>query len=250
MFTTIAPILFAFAGACSAPEGQTPAPQEVTAQRDEATKIESPADPIKEIDAFIAKQKADGKLDTSKKDWKTSMPRPPKMKFDSKKDYFWNLSTNKGEIKIRLRSDVAPMHVSSTMYLVRTGFYDDLTFHRVIKGFMAQGGCPLGRGNGNPGYKYDGEYDRRVRHDKPFLLSMANAGPGTDGSQFFLTFVPTPHLNGKHTIFGEVVEGMKVVRALEALGSRGGATTEPLLMVKSTISVEDKPAKATEPSGS
>jgi cyclophilin family peptidyl-prolyl cis-trans isomerase len=249
MFTTVAPILFLLAGATSAPQDSRPASREVAATSDEAAKT-STADPVKEIDDFIAKQKESQKLSTSKPNWKTSMPRPPKLTFDAKKDYFWNLTTNKGDVKIKLMPGVAPMHVSSTMYLVRTGFYDDLTFHRVISGFMAQGGCPLGRGTGNPGYKYDGEYDRKVKHDRPFLLSMANAGPGTDGSQFFLTFVPTPHLNGKHTIFGEVVEGQKVVRALEAQGSPRGATKEPLLMVKSTISVEDKPAKAKEESGS
>jgi cyclophilin family peptidyl-prolyl cis-trans isomerase len=135
------------------------------------------------------------------------------------------------------------MHVSSTIYLVRLGFYDDLIFHRVIKGFMAQGGCPLGRGTGSPGYKYDGETDPKVKHDRPGLLSMANAGPGTDGSQFFLTFVPTPHLNGKHTIFGEVVEGMEVVKVLESLGTGRGATSEKLDMKKSTITVAAKPVK-------
>jgi cyclophilin family peptidyl-prolyl cis-trans isomerase len=130
------------------------------------------------------------------------------------------------------------MHASSTIYLSRLGFYDGLKFHRVINGFMAQGGCPLGTGTGGPAYKYDGEFDRNTRHDRPGLLSMANAGPGTDGSQFFLTFVPTPHLDGKHTIFGEVVEGADTLKALEKRGSRSGATTEPLVMNKTTIEVE------------
>lgn len=127
------------------------------------------------------------------------------------------------------------MHVSSTIYLTQLGFYDDLKFHRVISGFMAQGGCPNGIGNGGPGYQYAGEYDPAVRHDRPGLLSMANAGPNTDGSQFFLTFVETPWLDGKHTIFGEVIDGMDVVKALEARGSESGQTTEPLLIQKATI---------------
>ena len=102
---------------------------------------------------------------------------------------------------------------------------------------MAQGGCPLGTGTGGPGYQYAGEFDANVKHTRPGLLSMANAGPGTDGSQFFLTFVPTPWLDGKHTIFGEVVEGMPVVEALEARGSQSGQTTEPLSITKATIRV-------------
>ena len=198
-----------------------------------------------QIDEFIAAQKESGKIDVSKPRWKTSMPSPPELEFNAEMDYFWNLKTNKGDIKIRLMPGVAPMHVSSTIYLVRTGFYDGLIFHRVIPKFMAQGGCPLGRGTGSPGYQYDGETDPKVKHDRPGLLSMANAGPGTDGSQFFLTFVPTSHLDGKHTIFGEVVDGMPVVKALEAQGSAGrGTPKQRLEMIGSTITVEPKPAKA------
>jgi cyclophilin family peptidyl-prolyl cis-trans isomerase len=102
---------------------------------------------------------------------------------------------------------------------------------------MAQGGCPLGSGTGGPGYKYAGEFVSSVRHDRPGLLSMANAGPGTDGSQFFITFVPTPHLDGKHTIFGEVAEGMDTLKAFEQRGSRSGTPTEPIVMKKTTIEV-------------
>jgi cyclophilin family peptidyl-prolyl cis-trans isomerase len=95
-----------------------------------------------------------------------------------------------GPIDVKLLPDVTPMHASSTIYLTRLGYYDGLAFHRVIPGFMAQGGCPLGTGTGGPGYEYDGEFSPTVKHDKPGILSMANRGPGTDGSQFFLTFVP------------------------------------------------------------
>jgi cyclophilin family peptidyl-prolyl cis-trans isomerase len=130
------------------------------------------------------------------------------------------------------------MHVSSTIYLARLGFYDGVIFHRVITGFMAQGGDPLGQGTGGPGYDYDGEFSNSARHDRPGLLSMANAGPGTDGSQFFLTFVPTPHLDDKHTIFGEVVEGMETVQQLEKGGSSSGRTSAELLMNTTTISLE------------
>jgi cyclophilin family peptidyl-prolyl cis-trans isomerase len=127
------------------------------------------------------------------------------------------------------------MHVSSTVYLTRLGFYDGLAFHRVIPGFMAQGGCPEGKGTGGPGYTFDGEFSARVKHDRPGLLSMANAGPGTDGSQFFLTFVPTPWLDGKHTIFGEVVEGQEVLGRMESLGSASGRPSETLRITKATV---------------
>jgi cyclophilin family peptidyl-prolyl cis-trans isomerase len=189
---------------------------------------------IAALDSFTAEQS----IDRNQSDWKTRLPRPPQAEFDASKRYFWNVSTNVGDIKVQLMPDVAPMHVSSTIYLARLGFYDGVIFHRVITGFMAQGGDPLGQGTGGPGYNYDGEYSKSARHDRPGLLSMANAGPGTDGSQFFLIFVPTPHLDDKHTIFGEVVEGMETVQALEKRGSNSGRTGEELLMNATTISVE------------
>jgi len=187
---------------------------------------------ISAIRDFIAEQEENDRIDRSKSDWKTSLPKPQEVDFDSETDYFWNLETNKGDIKIRLMPDVAPMHVSSTLYLTELGFYDGLLFHRVIPDFMAQGGDPLGNGRGSPGYRYGGEFDPTVRHDRPGLLSMANAGSNTDGSQFFLTFRPTPHLDGKHTIFGEVVEGMDTLKAIEAEG------TAPLGKTKSKVQIE------------
>ena len=147
------------------------------------------------------------------------------------------MQTNHGPLEIKLFTEDAPMHASSTVFLSRLGFYDGLKFHRVISNFMAQGGCPLGSGTGGPGYKYDGEFGGSARHDKRGLLSMANAGPGTDGSQFFLTFVETPWLDGKHTLFGEVISGMEVLDALESRGSESGATKEPLSMEKTEIEV-------------
>ncbi len=148
------------------------------------------------------------------------------------------METNKGEIRIKFMPEVAPIHVGSFMYLSKLGYYDGLSFHRVITDFMAQGGCPNGNGMGGPGYQFDGEFSPDVVHDRPGLLSMANAGPGTDGSQFFLTFVPTSWLDGKHTIFGEVVEGMDTLETLESFGSRSGQTTEDLYIEKVTIEVE------------
>lgn len=169
--------------------------------------------------------------------WKVQLKKPEMMKFDKNKDYFWILKTNKGTIKLKLMPDVAPMHVTSTIFLTKKGFYDGLTFHRVIPGFMAQGGDPMGTGAGGPGYSYDSEFSPNVKHDKSYMLSMANTGkPGSDGSQFFITFKPTPFLDGKHTIFGSVVEGQDVVDKLEAAGSLGeGKPKEPLYIIKATI---------------
>ncbi len=189
---------------------------------------------VAEIDKFIAEKK----IDTTKSGWKTSLPKPPKLTFTAGKKYFWVLQTSKGTLKVTLLPDVAPMHVSSTIYLTTLGFYDGLPFHRVITGFMAQGGDPLGNGTGGPGFEYDGEFSPSVKHDKPGKLSMANRGPGTDGSQFFLTFVPTPWLDGKHAIFGEVTDGADVLKKLEAAGSQGGVPKEPLKIEKATIVVE------------
>ena len=186
------------------------------------------------LDAFIAQQS----IDKSARGWKTRLPKPPAVRFAPGKQVFWLLETNHGTIKIKLMPDVAPKHVASTAYLTKLGFYDGLSFHRVIPGFMAQGGCPLGTGTGGPGYEYNGEFSPSVKHDGPGKLSMANRGPGTDGSQFFLTFTATPHLDNRHTIFGEVVEGDGTLKELEKRGSRSGRTSEPLQLRRATIEVE------------
>ena len=186
------------------------------------------------IDQFISEQA----IDPQASGWRERLPAPPQVQCVPERRYLWRLTTNKGDITVRLMPEVAPMHVSSTLYLTRLGYYDGLPFHRVIPGFMAQGGCPRGTGTGGPGYQYDGEFDPAVRHDRPGLLSMANAGPGTDGSQFFLTFVPTEWLDGKHTIFGEVTAGMETLQALERCGSPNGQTREPLMIERAEIVVE------------
>ena len=115
------------------------------------------------------------------------------------------IETSKGTINITLFPDKAPVTVASFVNLASKNFYDGLNFHRVIPDFMIQGGCPLGTGTGGPGYRFEDEFDASLRHDAPGKLSMANAGPGTNGSQFFITHVPTPHLNDAHSIFGEVI---------------------------------------------
>jgi len=192
------------------------------------------------------------KVDTSKPNWRLSVPKPTKVEFDAGHDYFVRMTTNKGDVLIRFMPDVAPMHVTSFIYLTKLGYYDGLSFHRVISGidaegrdmkFMAQGGDPIGNGTGGPGYQYDGEFSASAKHNKPGILSMANAGPGTDGSQFFLTFKATPWLDGKHTVFGEVVDGMDTVNKIEAAGSPSGRTTEPVKIEKATIEVKAKAAK-------
>lgn len=116
------------------------------------------------------------------------------------------IHTSKGDIRLNLFPDKAPMTVLNFVNLISRGYYDGLTFHRVIPDFMIQGGCPLGTGTGGPGYDFRDEFAPDLKHDKPGILSMANAGPHTNGSQFFITHVPTPWLNMKHAIFGAVVD--------------------------------------------
>src|SRR5690348_4064341 len=125
------------------------------------------------------------------------------------------MQTSRGPIHLRLFADKAPVTVASFVNLVQRGFYDGLSFHRVIPDFMIQGGCPEGSGRGGPGYRFEDETRSDLKHDKPGVLSMANAGPGTNGSQFFITHVATPWLDGKHTVFGKVVEGLDVVDAVK-----------------------------------
>jgi cyclophilin family peptidyl-prolyl cis-trans isomerase len=139
---------------------------------------------------------------------------PPAMTIDSKKQYIAVFQTEKGDFEVELFALKTPVTVNNFVFLARDGFYDGVTFHRVIPGFMAQGGDPTGTGRGGPGYKFEDEFRADLKHDAPGMLSMANAGPGTNGSQFFITFAPTPHLNGKHTVFGKVLRGMDVVLSI------------------------------------
>lgn len=133
------------------------------------------------------------------------------------------LHTSMGDIEVKLFADKTPKTVGNFVGLAEgtiewsgTGpLYKDVVFHRIIKNFMLQGGDPEGSGRGGPGYRFEDEFDASLRHDKPGILSMANAGPGTNGSQFFVTTVPTPHLDNRHSVFGEVVNGMDVVKAIE-----------------------------------
>ena len=146
------------------------------------------------------------------KQWKT----PPAMQIDSKKKYKARMETDKGAMVIELFADKTPKTVNSFVFLAREGFYDDVIFHRVIDNFMAQGGDPTGTGMGGPGYQFEDEFHPSLKHDKQGVLSMANAGPGTNGSQFFITHGPTPHLNNRHSVFGQVVEGLDVLMSIPA----------------------------------
>jgi peptidyl-prolyl cis-trans isomerase B (cyclophilin B) len=125
------------------------------------------------------------------------------------------IKTIRGEIKLDLHEDKAPVTVANFANLARRGYYDGLTFHRVLPDFMIQGGCPQGDGAGGPGYRFEDECSPDLRHDAPGVLSMANAGPGTNGSQFFITHVETSWLDGKHTVFGRVTSGREIVDAIQ-----------------------------------
>lgn len=138
------------------------------------------------------------------------MPSAPSGTLDTTKSYKAVLHTEKGDLTVELYAADAPMTVENFINLAKEGFYDGTTFHRVIPDFMAQGGDPTGTGRGGPGYTFRDEFSSR-RHDSKGVLSMANAGPNTNGSQFFITFAATPHLDGKHTVFGKVVDGTDVL---------------------------------------
>jgi len=143
-----------------------------------------------------------------------SYDKKPEFTLDLKKKYTAVFHTDKGDIKVKLFADKVPLTVNNFVFLANEGFYNNTIFHRVIKDFMAQGGDPTGTGMGGPGYQFKDEFVPELKHDKPGILSMANAGPNTNGSQFFITHVPTPWLDGHHTVFGEVIEGMDVVLAI------------------------------------
>jgi peptidyl-prolyl cis-trans isomerase B (cyclophilin B) len=136
---------------------------------------------------------------------------PPDMQIDASKNYTLSLETEKGSMEIDLFASDAPKTVNNFVFLAREGFYDGVAFHRVIDNFMVQGGDPTGSGMGGPGYRFEDEFDGNPNTHEAGSLSMANAGPGTNGSQFFICHGPQPHLDGKHTVFGKVSSGQDVV---------------------------------------
>ena len=143
-----------------------------------------------------------------------SYTAPPAMTLDPESDYHADFRTNQGNFRVRLLAAQAPITVNNFVFLAQQGFYDGLIFHRVIENFMIQGGDPTGTGAGNPGYRFEDEIVPGLVFDSPGKLAMANAGPNTNGSQFFIATVPTPHLDGRHTIFGEITEGQSVVNSI------------------------------------
>jgi cyclophilin family peptidyl-prolyl cis-trans isomerase len=146
----------------------------------------------------------------TKKQWS----KAPEITIDTKKQYSAIIHTGKGDIVVELFIDKTPHTVNNFVFLAKEGFYDGTIFHRVISDFMAQGGDPTGTGSGGPGYRFADEFHPSLRHDKPGILSMANAGPGTNGSQFFITHIPTPWLDNKHSVFGKVISGMDVLLSI------------------------------------
>lgn len=146
------------------------------------------------------------------------------------------METSKGTIRIELFDDLVPKTTENFKTLIKKGFYDGLIFHRVIKDFMLQAGCPEGTGRGGPGYKFADEFHDDLKHTEPGILSMANAGPNTNGSQFFITTVPCPWLDGKHAVFGKVTDGMDVVRAIESAPTGpGDRPREDVKMVRVVV---------------
>ncbi len=146
----------------------------------------------------------------SEKQWASA----PDMVIDPAKKYTATIATEKGTMVIELFANKTPKTVNNFVFLAREGFYNDTIFHRVIADFMVQGGDPTGTGTGGPGYRFADEFHPELKHDKPGILSMANAGPGTNGSQFFITHVPTPWLDNRHSVFGQITEGMDTLMAI------------------------------------
>jgi cyclophilin family peptidyl-prolyl cis-trans isomerase len=167
---------------------------------------------------------------------KGDRPHAPAGSLDRTKKYTAQFKTDGGDFTIELFADRAPVTVENFVNLARIGYYDNTTFHRVIDGFMAQGGDPTGTGTGGPGYRFKDEFHPSLKHDSPGVLSMANAGPDTNGSQFFITFVPTPHLDGRHSVFGRVTKGFDVVLKIKRRDPRTEAAPGQRIL---TIEIEE-----------
>lgn len=147
----------------------------------------------------------------SEKQW----DNPPAMQIDPQKTYHVTIETSRGDMELELYPEYAPKTVNNFVFLTQEGFYDGVVFHRVINDFMIQGGDPTGTGSGGPGYKFEDEVAENPLRHETGVISMANAGPNTNGSQFFITHSPQPHLDGMHTVFGKVVEGLEIVNAIQ-----------------------------------
>ncbi len=175
---------------------------------------------LAQLKGYIADQEKEGKLNKEKEGWRTQMPDLPPLEFDGKTRYLWILETSEGELKMELTPLAAPRHVANVLYLTEAGYYDGLIFHRIIPGFMAQGGCPQGSGRAGPGYTLPLEAKSDLKHERG-VLSMARKSFPVDsaGSQFFLMFGRSKHLDGGYSIFGTMLEGEETLKAIEAAGS-------------------------------
>jgi peptidylprolyl isomerase len=167
---------------------------------------------------------------------KKTYSAPPPITIDPKKNYTATFTTPRGDFVVKLRPDLAPQTVNSFVFLAKEGFFDGLTWHRVLPNFMAQGGDPTGTGTGGPGYNLPDEFTDKVKFDKPGILAMANTGqPNSGGSQFFVTTAPADYLDGKYTIFGEVEKGQEIVNAIPLRDPEQNPTTPGEQIVKITI---------------
>ena len=169
----------------------------------------------------------------SHKQWATQ----PDLIIDAKKTYHAVFSTDVGEMKIKLFADKVPVTVNNFVFLAREGFYDNTIFHRVINNFMAQAGDPTGTGTGGPGYRFRDEFHPELKHSKRGILSMANAGPNTNGSQFFITHIETPWLDNRHSVFGELVEGEETLMAIPERDP--SKVNSPAITLKSVTIIEE-----------
>ncbi len=193
---------------------QTPEAEEASTSETPATVSPTVAQPGNTPLSSIATPSFTPVATTGSVGRRASYSNPPAMTLDTESDYMADFRTNLGNFQVKLFSTQTPVTVNNFVFLAQQGFYNGLIFHRVIANFMIQGGDPTGAGAGGPGYRFQDEIVAGLVFDSPGKLAMANAGPGTNGSQFFVTTVPTPHLNGNHTIFGEVTKGQSIVDAI------------------------------------
>ncbi|MCH8528365.1 MAG: peptidylprolyl isomerase [Kiritimatiellae bacterium] len=206
--------LFSFAE--TAPESSPPEPSPSESSPSEP----SQGDAVTLMRESIERQREAGRIESERDGWRTRLPKFEAVAFEAGGTYQWILETSEGDITAELYPDVAPEHVRNVLYLSLLGFYDGLNFHRIIPGFMAQGGCPVGRGTGGPGYTVNLEVSRDRLHRGPGVLSMARSQQrNSAGSQFFITFADARSLDMQYSVFGRVVEGLEVVKALEAAGN-------------------------------
>lgn len=252
--------LVALAASCAAPpdtgfdappRAEEPSPSrtpDATPQPDKDKVSLHPAGAPSPVFAALDAHLRQHPIDRSVPTWRSRMPEPPaSLPLPRRDECIWSLQTNHGALRFRLRPDLAPAHVRSTLWLTRAGYFDGLGFHRIIPGFMAQGGCPSGDGRGNPGYSLADEIPTPTpAHDRRGVLSAANAGPDTAGSQFFITFRATPWLDGRHTIFGELEEGEAVLATLEALGTPGGKPRAAVTILRADFQFRE-PADSSPP---